>query len=57
MQKGKDYYKEIKATHKPKIDPRKSIEVELRRNSVSLSELESSVRAKPVKKVQLSDLL
>jgi hypothetical protein len=30
----------IKKAHKPKVDPRKSLEIEMRQNSVSLNELE-----------------
>jgi hypothetical protein len=31
-----DYAKEIRATHKPKLDPHKQMEIEIRQNSVSL---------------------
>ena len=45
---AKEYYKEMKKTQKPlKIDSKKQPEINLRKNSVSLSELELSARSKP----------
>ncbi|TNV74692.1 hypothetical protein FGO68_gene1628 [Halteria grandinella] len=56
-QTAKEYYKEVKEKVKIKVDPKKKVEVELRKNSISLEEMESSHRAKPIKMFQLSDLL
>ncbi len=54
---GKEYYKTMKKTQKPvKVDPKKEAEVLLRKNSVSLSELEVSARTKPLTVVNLFDL-
>ena len=57
MLKVKEYAQGVKAQFKPKIDPKNQIEIELRRNSVSLSQLELATRQNPIKKVQLTDLL
>ena len=43
------YYKEqVKKGHKPKIDPKKQVEIEIRRESMSLDAMELSLRVNPV---------
>jgi hypothetical protein len=39
----------VKENVKIKVDPKKKVEIELRKNSISLEEMESSHRAKPIK--------
>ena len=47
----------MKKSQKPlKLDPKKQAEIQLRKNSVSLSELELSARSKPPALVNLFDL-
>jgi hypothetical protein len=55
--KAKEFSLMVKDQLKPKVDPKNKVEMELRRHSVSLNQLELQTRLNPIKKVQLTDLL
>jgi hypothetical protein len=55
--KAKEFSLMVKDQLKPKVNPKNIVEMELRRHSVSLNQLELQTRLNPIKKVQLTDLL
>lgn len=57
VMKVKEFSQKVKDYLKPKVDPKNEVEIQLRRHSVSLNQLELMTRMNPIKKVQLTDLL